>query len=556
MKKRLMAFLLLYTFVFSIGSIGLLPVTSVKATENPYSKKEKEIPKTDKIYYAETDEDEFIAVQRALANHEKNFTIRYLASKEDEFSYYGMDNWDAWQESDGLYWSDSLYANASYGMINSEGEDWKESYVNAKGQEWFNLDYDYNYWESYSEYQELYKEIRNLIVDSGVATKSDYEKAKWAYDWICSNVSYDYNYKIYDAYGAFKNKKAVCEGYSRLFEAFAGELGLNSRYVSGVANNGAWNAHAWNIVEFDGKWYQLDTTWGATHGSKYFLKGSNSFDIDHRLSDITLGATLNLASSDFVSSTQNSGVPARLYDINLDPVYMERLNFGEEYNWLVSSNDADIKLEFSNSNSDIVSLSDNGKVKALKSGKATLIAENKELGIKQTIDITVSKEKATVGDYTTIKSANDVSVVYGKTAQIKLTLKDKDGKLQNVSYTSSDKTIATVDKNGKVKGVKAGTTYVTISYTGGDKVKVKVTVNPVINKKTATVQVKKQISLRDAVIISKDGYKDLKFTSSNKSIVTVSATGYATGVKKGTATINIYDKNINKLIGAVKVTVK
>lgn len=129
------------------------------------------------------------------------------------------------------------------------------------------------------------------------------------------------------------------------------------------------------------------------------------------------------------------------------------------------------------------------------------------------------------------------------------------GKLTNAKYKSANNAVATVDKNGKVTGVKAGTTSITISYTGGNSVKVKVTVKPVVNTKEATVKAKKQVDLSKAIVISKNGVKDLKFTSSSKAVAKVSSTGKVTAVKKGKATINIYDKSTNKLVGSVKVTV-
>ena len=92
---------------------------------------------------------------------------------------------------------------------------------------------------------------------------------------------------------------------------------------------------------------------------------------------------------------------------------------------------------------------------------------------------------------------------------------------------------------------------------------------PLVKTKTTTVKVKGKVSLRDAIIISKNGYKDLKFavetkstisingtTSNSKSIISVSSDGIVSGKKKGTATIEIYNKSTNKLLGTVKVTVK
>ncbi|WP_313130948.1 transglutaminase domain-containing protein [Anaerocolumna sp.] len=564
MKKRLVTIAMIVVMI--VSGVGILPSQSVKAADN-----------SKPIYYAETNEDEFIAVQRALANHEENFTIRYLASKEDDFDYMAADVSDMSYESDGLYWNTKLYAKASYGIISWIGPRWDDDYVTDRGQKWKSIDYIYKYRNVYNEYLELYKGVRKLIIDSGIATKSDYEKAAWAYDWICTNIKYDESLKILDAYGTFINKKGVCNGYGKLFDVFAEELGLNSRYVTGAASGGnAWYFHAWNLVELDGKWYHLDTTWGTSWGKKYFLKGNNSFNTDHELADAILDSQLysKISNSDCTGSTQNSGVPARLYNINIDPVNVERLNIGEEYNWLIS-NTTGIKLNFENSNPDVASLTDDGKVKALKAGKTTLTATNKELGIKQTIDITVSKEKATVSStssgYTTIKSADDISVVYSKKAPIKLTLQDKNGKLQGIKYASKDTTIATVDKNGNVSGIKAGTTNITITCDNGSKLTVKVTVKPLVNTKNTSVKVGSKISLRDAIVVSKNGYKDLKFTvqesngtidittgkvKNSKTIVTVSSDGYVTGKSKGTATVEIYNKSTNKLLGTVSVTVK
>lgn len=44
--------------------------------------------------------------------------------------------------------------------------------------------------------------------------------------------------------------------------------------------------HVWNIVEMDGRWYNLDATWdwGTSDNFSWFLKGSESFDNTHRRS--------------------------------------------------------------------------------------------------------------------------------------------------------------------------------------------------------------------------------------------------------------------------------
>lgn len=62
------------------------------------------------------------------------------------------------------------------------------------------------------------------------------------------------------AYGVLLLGEGNCFGYARAFDYLAKRAGLNTAVVL------AWNendiiGHAWNLVEVDGRWYQLDTTW-------------------------------------------------------------------------------------------------------------------------------------------------------------------------------------------------------------------------------------------------------------------------------------------------------
>ena len=39
--------------------------------------------------------------------------------------------------------------------------------------------------------------------------------------------------------------------------------------------NAAWDSHAWNLVQLDGKWYHVDVTWDEAGGHLYFLKSDD-----------------------------------------------------------------------------------------------------------------------------------------------------------------------------------------------------------------------------------------------------------------------------------------
>jgi transglutaminase/protease-like cytokinesis protein 3 len=99
---------------------------------------------------------------------------------------------------------------------------------------------------------------------------TDYEKVSAAFDWLCTNVKYDYetrdayngdknavsNPKSFGAEGALLNQLAVCSGYASAFNYIMKYYGISSCSVS------SWELdHEWNAVQIDKKWYYIDATW-------------------------------------------------------------------------------------------------------------------------------------------------------------------------------------------------------------------------------------------------------------------------------------------------------
>ncbi len=131
---------------------------------------------------------------------------------------------------------------------------------------------------------------------------------------------------------------------------------------------------------------------------------------------------------------------------------------------------------------------------------------------------------------------------------------------KTVKWTTSDKNVATVDKNGKVTAVSAGTATITCTSTDGyakETVKVTVTQPPTgikFNAKKVTVKIGTPKKLNPKVLPDTAVNKNIIFTSSDEKIAKVSADGVVTGVKKGTAKITA--TTYNSLYSAtIKVTV-
>ena len=138
-----------------------------------------------------------------------------------------------------------------------------------------------------------------------------------------------------------------------------------------------------------------------------------------------------------------------------------------------------------------------------------------------------------------------------------------------VSWTSSNKKIATVSGSGKLKALKKkGKTTITVKLASGKTAKFTVKVQKadvattsltVLNKatgkkmpKTVSLKVKKKLSLT-ATVAPVTSKQKVTYSTSNKSIATVNAKGVITAKKKGTVTITVKSGR-KKVKVKVKVT--
>lgn len=91
----------------------------------------------------------------------------------------------------------------------------------------------------------------------------DFEKARAIYVWIVHHIEYDYSYRIYDGETTFRTGTGVCSGFSYLYKEMCLKAGVKAYRVTGIANNGTWSPHAWNMIELEGQPFLLDSTWAS-----------------------------------------------------------------------------------------------------------------------------------------------------------------------------------------------------------------------------------------------------------------------------------------------------
>lgn len=103
-----------------------------------------------------------------------------------------------------------------------------------------------------------------------------YMKVKLIHDWIALSISYDVpmlerqTVTGQDIRTVLASRKAVCSGYSRLFETMASAVGMTAKTIHGWARGlsgnfefNLRNSHAWNMVNIGGRWLFVDTTFDA-----------------------------------------------------------------------------------------------------------------------------------------------------------------------------------------------------------------------------------------------------------------------------------------------------
>lgn len=129
----------------------------------------------------------------------------------------------------------------------------------------------------------------------------------------------------------------------------------------------------------------------------------------------------------------------------------------------------------------------------------------------------------------------------GQTFQLKASFSPAQAE-SKLTFSSSRKSVASVDQNGKVTARKAGKTVITVTTANGKKAQCTITVKKVkakkitLNIRKKTLKKGKSFQLK-ARLTPKTSTDNIRWRSSNKKVVSVSSKGKITARKKGKAVI-------------------
>ena len=202
------------------------------------------------------------------------------------------------------------------------------------------------------------------------------------------------------------------------------------------------------------------------------------------------------------------------------------------------------KVTWKSSDAAVATVDTNGKVTAVKAGEATITVTTEDGGKTATCKVTV---KPNLVSEITLAA---LAIYVGESKAITATVKPDDATNKELTWKSSDESIATVDNTGKVTGKKIGTATITATAQDGSGVSGSCTVTVLSTVKKVTVTPanltlgkNKSYTLTATVDAQPGTDTGVTWTSSDTTIATVDATGKVTATDKvGTVTITATSK--------------
>lgn len=210
-------------------------------------------------------------------------------------------------------------------------------------------------------------------------------------------------------------------------------------------------------------------------------------------------------------------------------------------------------IKWTSTDDSIATVDNVGKILAVSAGKATISVTTVDGNKVDACEVSVSNPVIHPTSISLNKTSDTLTV--GDTDNLSVTIAPIDALNKDISWESSDVSIATVDNNGKVEAISAGTAIITAITNDGNKRDTCTVVinNPVINvasislnKNTDSMIVGDTDTLNATVAPNDANNQAATWTSSDTSIATVDNTGNVTAVNYGTAVITATSVDGNK----------
>ena len=451
-----------------------------------------------------------------------------------------------------------------------------------------------------SEFQTHVSDAVNSISAGFTEDMSDARKMKQIHDYICAKCVYKEGTYAHSAYGTFYNGKVVCEGYAKAFKILCNRMGLTCVLGSGtVHKTSSDGAHMWNYVLLDGGWYMVDVTWddGNTLSNRYLFAGSESDGVYYKISEERTNYTIFSNSTIYGFKFVQPALQEDTYHEKIEAGYIPAsCESSGQQTWRCQLCNEIIQEEIPAAGHSFGEWKIITKASCEQSGVQSRTCQNCQKTETETVPATghsydawqISREATVLEEGEMHRSCQNVGCSSYQTKSIaklpgfvrlnasRITLQTRQStsglKVTDmakgdriISWKSNKSSVATVNKNGKITGKKAGTAVITVTLASGVTGQCKVKV-----QKKAVAAAGLDISLaglRGGQLILKKGQSvtckatvkpftcktKVTYSSGNSKIAKISKKGKIRAVKNGKTKITIRAGKKKKVIW---VTVK
>lgn len=130
---------------------------------------------------------------------------------------------------------------------------------------------------------------------------------------------------------------------------------------------------------------------------------------------------------------------------------------------------ANKSLRWTSSNTDVATIDANGKVNAVANGMAVITVSTVDGGFTAQCTVTVSEKQTEVVAVENVKlNKTSLTLDIGESESLKATVTPEEAANKNVTWSSNDEDVASVDAKGKVTAISRGTATITVRTEDGN----------------------------------------------------------------------------------------
>ena len=199
-------------------------------------------------------------------------------------------------------------------------------------------------------------------------------------------------------------------------------------------------------------------------------------------------------------------------------------------------------VSFESADAGIAAVNANGVVTGVSAGETTITVTTEDGGFTGACTINVYNQAVTG---VTIEPS-EAELTVGSSTKLTATVLPENATNKNVVYSVDDESILSVDQDGNITGLSLGTATVTVTTEdGGFTASAEITVIPVqvtgvsISPKSVSVALGHTIQLTASITPSNAANKNLSWSVSDETIISVDGQGTVTGLSGGTATVTV-----------------